>query len=70
MIREGERIYTPVIYFTELLGLALGLTPEELGMGGHRVNVAPFLEKWERELAKNAPDRDIDDTLNAPGALA
>jgi len=70
MIREGERIYTPVIYFTELLGLALGLAPEELGMGGHRVDVTPFLEKWKEKLAKNAPDQNIDDRLNAPGALA
>jgi len=70
MIREGERIYTPVVYFTELLGLALGLSPEDLGMGGHRVDVKPFLEKWERLLSKNAPGQEIDDELNAPGALA
>jgi len=70
MIKEGERIYTPVIYFTELLGLALGLTPEELGMGGHRVDVAPFLEKWEIQLAKNAPNQEIEEELNTPGALA
>ncbi len=70
MIREGERIYTPVIYFTELLGLALGLSPEELGMGGHRVDVAPFLDKWHELLGKSGPSEDIDNELNTPGALA
>ncbi|MFQ5480434.1 MAG: CoB--CoM heterodisulfide reductase iron-sulfur subunit B family protein [Thermodesulfobacteriota bacterium] len=70
MIREGERIYTPVIYFTELLGLALGMTPEELGMGGHRVDVTPFIDKWKDQLDKAGPSEVIDDELNEPGALA
>ncbi|MFQ5427560.1 MAG: CoB--CoM heterodisulfide reductase iron-sulfur subunit B family protein [Thermodesulfobacteriota bacterium] len=70
MIKEGEKIYTPVIYFTEFLGLALGLTPEELGMKGHRVDVTPFMEKWEKELEKTGPSEDIDDVLNRPGELA
>ncbi len=70
MIREGEKIYTPVIYFTELLGLALGLSPEELGMGGHRVDVGPFLKKWKEQLDKAGPSEVIDTELNVPGALA
>ncbi|MFQ5353932.1 MAG: CoB--CoM heterodisulfide reductase iron-sulfur subunit B family protein [Thermodesulfobacteriota bacterium] len=70
MIKEGEKIYTPVIYFTELLGLALGYAPEELGMQGHRVDVAPFMEKWSEELEKTGPSEDIDDVLNRPGELA
>lgn len=49
MQREGENIHVPVLYYTELLGLALGLAPEDLGLSGHRVEVTPFLEKWEKQ---------------------
>ena len=44
--RAGEDLHLPVLYYPELLGLALGLEPEELGMDRHRVDVAPFLERW------------------------
>ena len=44
--RAGEDLHLPVLYYPELLGLALGLEPEELGMDRHRVDVAPLLERW------------------------
>ncbi len=42
----GEKKYQiPVIYYTQLLGLALGLDPESLGLHKHVINTNPFLEK-------------------------
>jgi heterodisulfide reductase subunit B len=45
--RGGEDLHLPVFYYPELLGLALGLRPEDMGLDRHRIDVAPFLEKWE-----------------------
>lgn len=36
----------PVLYFTQLLSLALGHAPERQGFEKHRVDVAPLLETW------------------------
>ncbi len=47
MEKDGEKFGIPVLYFTELLGLAMGLGAEELGIASHRVDVTPFIEKWE-----------------------
>jgi len=46
LVRQGEALNLPVLYYPELLGLALGLEPEAMGLARHRVDVAPFLEKW------------------------
>ncbi len=35
----------PVLYFTQVLGLALGLTPKELGFGQEFVDARPVLDK-------------------------
>lgn len=35
----------PIFYFTELMGLAFGYSPKELGLPKHFVNVLPLLEK-------------------------
>jgi CoB--CoM heterodisulfide reductase subunit B len=43
MLRRGEQLGVPVLYYTELLGLAMGLEPEELGVSMHKVGVEPFL---------------------------
>ncbi|MFQ5441601.1 MAG: CoB--CoM heterodisulfide reductase iron-sulfur subunit B family protein [Thermodesulfobacteriota bacterium] len=69
MIREGERIGTPVLYFTELLGLALGRGAEELGINSHRVDVTPFLKKWA-EISEKEGGVELEDEINLPGALA
>jgi heterodisulfide reductase subunit C len=45
--RAGEELNLPVLYYPELLGLALGLGPDELALDRHRVSVAPFLANWE-----------------------
>jgi CoB--CoM heterodisulfide reductase subunit B len=52
--RRGEELNVPILYYTELLGLALGLEPEELGISSHRVSVAPFLQKWRSLQAGRA----------------
>jgi heterodisulfide reductase subunit B len=57
--RNNEDINIPVLYLSELMALAYGHSPEEIGLGMHRVPVAPFLEKWDArqgdraELAKS-----------------
>ena len=42
----GEKKYQiPVLYFTQLLGLAMGLDPTELGLNVHMIDTQPLLEK-------------------------
>ncbi len=41
-----EDLHIPVFFYTELLALALGHEPEELGLDMHRVNVQRFFNKW------------------------
>lgn len=42
----GERKYRlPVIYYTQLLGLAMGMEPTELGLQKHVIDTQPFLDK-------------------------
>ncbi len=47
MQKSGEKLNVPVIYYPELLGLAMGFTKEELGMDMHRIDAAEFLSKWD-----------------------
>lgn len=44
--RNREDIHVPVLYLSELIALAYGHAPEEIGLDMHRVSVEPFLEKW------------------------
>ncbi|MHB9003293.1 MAG: heterodisulfide reductase-related iron-sulfur binding cluster [Coriobacteriia bacterium] len=46
LIRNKEDVNVPVLYLSELIALAYGHTPEEIGLDMHRVSVEPFLEKW------------------------
>jgi len=46
MQRANEDVNVPVLYLSELIALANGHTPEEIGLSMHRVDVTPFLEKW------------------------
>jgi CoB--CoM heterodisulfide reductase subunit B len=47
MQKTGEKLNLPVIYYPELLGLAMGFSTQELGMEMHRIDVADFLSKWD-----------------------
>ncbi len=40
-----KKLDIPVVYYFQLLGLAQGLTPEEVGLTLHKVKVDPILEK-------------------------
>jgi len=44
--RANEPLNVPVLYLSEVIALAMGHAPEELGLDMHRVSVEPFLEKW------------------------
>jgi heterodisulfide reductase subunit B len=50
----------PVLYLTELVGLAVGIAPEQLGMGRHFVDTRPLLdeiaERARREAEKTAAE--------------
>jgi len=39
----GTNFSVPVLYFTQLIGLAFGITPKKLGMGKEFVALAPSL---------------------------
>jgi heterodisulfide reductase subunit C len=52
--RQREAFDVPVFYLSELIALAVGRAPEELGLDMHRVPVASFLEKWERRAEDRA----------------
>jgi len=45
LIKKGEEYNIPVLYVPELLALAAGAEPREIGLEGHRVGTEPFLEK-------------------------
>ncbi len=47
MQKSGEKLNMPVLFYPELLGLAMGFDAEELGMGMHRIEAADFLAKWD-----------------------
>ena len=42
----GTSYSMPVLYFTQLLGLALGISPKKLGMGKEFVSAMPFLSGY------------------------
>jgi heterodisulfide reductase subunit B len=41
---RGEKLDIPIFYFTQLIGLALGFSEQDLGLDKHIVSVAPHLE--------------------------
>ena len=52
MKRGGEPHEMPVLTLVELIGLALGLSPSELGVANHRVNTDSFFRKWDKRLSE------------------
>ncbi|MBZ4686974.1 MAG: hypothetical protein JG764_607 [Clostridiales bacterium] len=46
-VTSGQDLNLPIFYFTELMGVAMGYSPKELGMEKHFVNPVPLLEKKE-----------------------
>jgi len=39
----GTELSIPVVYFTQLVGLAMGIPPQRLGIGKELVSAAPVL---------------------------
>jgi heterodisulfide reductase subunit B len=52
--RANEDVNVPVFYLSELISLAMGHEPDEIGLGMHRVSVEPFLERWGMRTADRA----------------
>jgi heterodisulfide reductase subunit B len=50
--QKGKEFNIPVIYYFQLLGLAQGLAPEEVGLHLHRVKVEPIMAKVKKSGAK------------------
>lgn len=69
----GRKYTVPVLYFTQILGLALGLPESRLGLSRLTVSPAPFLEAWQRAgeaAAKAAADKAARKTVKKAGAQA
>jgi len=49
---HGEQIGIPVLYVTQLVGYALGLGPEELGLNMNSVSPMPVVEKVYERVGK------------------
>ena len=50
----GTDYQTPILYFTQLIGLAYGFTPREMGIGKEFVSAKPALAKIQVEAPKPA----------------
>ncbi len=48
----GTDYSIPVLYFTQLLGLAMGTPPKKLGIGKEFISAMPFLSKYLKKAAK------------------
>ena len=56
----GTDFNMPVMYFTQLMGLALGIPPKRLGIGSELVAVMPAIkEAQEAEPALAASDSEL-----------
>lgn len=41
-----EKLQIPILYFTQVLGLAFGFTPKQLGLNRHLVSPSPILQEF------------------------
>jgi heterodisulfide reductase subunit B len=48
----GTNYSVPILYFTQLLGLALGVNRKKLGLGKEFVSATPFLSRYLQKEAK------------------
>jgi heterodisulfide reductase subunit B len=63
----GTDYHIPILYFTQLMGLAFGLSPDELGIGTEFVDARPALEKILSEAPTKAkPTRPPKEALPMP----
>jgi len=48
----GTNYAMPVLYFTQLLGLSMGVPPKKVGLGKEFVSVMPFLSRYLQKEAR------------------
>ncbi len=48
----GTNYARPVLYFTQLLGLSMGVPPKKVGLGKEFVSVMPFLSRYLQKEAR------------------
>ena len=46
--KMGREFNLPVIYFCQLLGLAQGMSPEDVGLHMHRIKIDSIMEKLKK----------------------
>lgn len=49
MAREGFHYNVPVAALSELMAVAFGISPTELGLDMHRIPIQPVLQRWAEE---------------------
>jgi heterodisulfide reductase subunit B len=47
---RGSHSQMPILYITQVIGLALEFSPQEMGMDKHAVSSEGVLKKWEANL--------------------
>jgi heterodisulfide reductase subunit B len=47
---RGSDTQMPILYITQVIGLALGFSPPEMGLDKHAVSADKVLKKWEANL--------------------
>ena len=50
--QHGEEIGIPVLYVTQLVGIALGLGPDDLGLDMNAVSPMPMMERIYERMAE------------------
>ena len=53
---SGETFNIPIIYFTQLLGLAFGIHPSRLGLDKHIVDPGPLMDKITKAPPHQKPE--------------
>ena len=53
---SGETFHMPIVYFTQLLGLAFGIHPSRLGLEKHIVDPGPLMDKITKVVAQQTPE--------------
>lgn len=70
LAKSGEKYNLPVISYQELLALAMGFAPEEIGMDMHKVETAGFLAKWENNFGRHKKAKDLFDVASIERCVA
>lgn len=50
--KQGEDLSMPVFFVSELIALAAGASPDDIGLSQHRMDCKPFVKKWHDHLAQ------------------